>query len=81
MKFPHGSGTVSMIITVSIFTTMGVSLEMLCCNPVYLTMAIGNGSLVGDWMNDSRFCIFSRMGGFTEVETFKSELLSQQHSD
>jgi GntP family gluconate:H+ symporter len=72
MKFPQGSGTVSMIMTVSIFTTMGVSLEMLCCNPVCLTMAIGSGSLVGDWMSNSGFYIFSRMGGFIEVETFKS---------
>ncbi len=72
MKFAQGSGTVSMITTVSIFAAMGVSPEMLGCNPVYLAMAIGSGSLVGDWMNNSGFWIFARMGGFTEVETLKS---------
>jgi GntP family gluconate:H+ symporter len=72
MKFAQGSGTVSMITTVSIFAAMGISPKMLGCNPVYLAMAIGNGSLVGDWMNNSGFWIFARMGGFTEVETLKS---------
>ncbi len=72
MKFAQGSGTVSMITTVSIFAAMGISHEMLGCNLVYLAMAIGSGSLVGDWMNNSGFWIFSRMGGFTEVETLKS---------
>jgi GntP family gluconate:H+ symporter len=72
MKFAQGSGTVSMITTVSIFAAMGVSPKILGCNSVYLAMTIGSGSLVGDWMNNSGFWIFSRMGGFTEVETLKS---------
>ncbi|MBC8471222.1 MAG: gluconate permease [Planctomycetes bacterium] len=72
MKFAQGSGTVSMITTVSIFAAMGISPTMLGCNPVYLAMAIGSGSLVGDWMNNSGFWIFARMGGFTEIETLKS---------
>jgi GntP family gluconate:H+ symporter len=72
MKFAQGSGTVSMITTVSIFVAMGVSPKMLGCNPAYLAMAIGSGSLVGDWMNNSGFWIFARMGGFTEIETLKS---------
>jgi GntP family gluconate:H+ symporter len=72
MKFAQGSGTVSMITTASIFAAMGVSPEMLGCNRVYLAMAIGSGSLVGDWMNNSGFWIFAKMGGFTEVETLKS---------
>ncbi len=72
MKFAQGSGTVSMITTVSIFAAMGISPNMLGCNLGYLAMAIGSGSLVGDWMNNSGFWIFSRMGGFTEVETLKS---------
>lgn len=72
MKFAQGSGTVSMITTVTIFAAMGVTQEMLGCNLVYLAMAIGSGSLVGDWMNNSGFWIFARMGGLTEVETLKS---------
>ncbi len=72
MKFAQGSGTVSMITTVSIFAAMGVSPQILGCHPVYLAMAIGSGSLVGDWMNNSGFWIFSRMGGLSEAETLKS---------
>jgi GntP family gluconate:H+ symporter len=72
MKFAQGSGTVSMITTVSIFAAIGISPQMLGCNPVYLAMAIGSGSLVGDWMNNSGFWIFARMGGLTEIETLKS---------
>ena len=72
MKFAQGSGTVSMITTVGIFAAMDISPEILGRNPVYLAMAIGSGSLVGDWMNNSGFWIFARMGGLTEVETLKS---------
>jgi GntP family gluconate:H+ symporter len=72
MKFAQGSGTVSMITTVSIFAAMGISPEMLGCNQVYLAMSIGSGSMVGDWMNNSGFWIFARMGGLTEIETLKS---------
>ncbi|MFT5323643.1 MAG: GntP family gluconate:H+ symporter, partial [Planctomycetaceae bacterium] len=35
---------------------------------VYLATAIGAGSCVGSWMNDSGFWIFSKMGGLTEKE-------------
>ncbi len=72
MKFAQGSGTVSMITTVGIFAAMDISPQILGCNPVYLAMAIGSGSLVGDWMNNSGFWIFARMGGLTEIETLKS---------
>jgi len=72
MKFAQGSGTVSMITTVSMFAAMGISPKMLGCNPVYLAMAIGSGSLVGDWMNNSGFWIFARMSVLTETETLKS---------
>lgn len=41
-------------------------------HPVYLAVAIGAGSLVLSWMNDSGFWIFSKMGGLTEAETLKS---------
>jgi len=72
MKFAQGSGTVSMITTVSMFAAMGVTQQMLGCNLVYLAMAIGSGSLVGDWMNNSGFWIFARMSVLTETETLKS---------
>jgi len=72
MKFAQGSGTVSMITTVGIFGAMDISPEILGRHPVYLAMAIGSGSLIGDWMNNSGFWIFARMGGLTEIETLKS---------
>lgn len=72
MKFAQGSGTVSMITTVTMFAAMGVTQKMLGCHLVYLAMAIGSGSLVGDWMNNSGFWIFARMSVLTETETLKS---------
>ena len=72
MKIAQGSSTVSMIITSSMIAAMRLSPETLGFHPVYLALAIGNGSLVGSWMNDSGFWIFARMSGFTEVETLKS---------
>jgi GntP family gluconate:H+ symporter len=72
MKFAQGSGTVSMITTVTMFAAMDITPKMLGCNLVYLAMAIGSGSLVGDWMNNSGFWIFARMSVLTETETLKS---------
>lgn len=72
MKFAQGSGTVSMVTTSSIFGAMGLTGSTLGFNPVYLATAIGAGSLVGSWMNDSGFWIFARMSGLTEVETLRS---------
>jgi GntP family gluconate:H+ symporter len=72
MKFAQGSGTVSMITTVTMFAAMDITPQMLGCNLVYLAMAIGSGSLVGDWMNNSGFWIFARMSVLTETETLKS---------
>jgi H+/gluconate symporter-like permease len=40
-------------------------------NPVYLATAIGGGSLVGSWMNDSGFWVFTKMGGLTEAEALR----------
>ena len=39
---------------------------------VYVATAIAAGSLVGTWMNDSGFWVFSKMGGVSEIETLKS---------
>ena len=72
MKFAQGSGTVSMITTSSMFAAMGFSSEQLGFHLVYLAMAIGSGSLVGDWMNNSGFWVFSKMSVFTTEETLKT---------
>lgn len=72
MKFAQGSGTVSMITTSAMFAAMGFSGEQLGFHMVYLATAIGSGSLVGDWMNNSGFWVFSKMSVFTTQETLKT---------
>ena len=72
LKVAQGSSTVAMITASSILASMGTSATELGFNPAYLATAIGSGSLVGSWMNDSGFWIFAKMGGLTEVEALKS---------
>ena len=81
-KVAQGSGTVSMITTAGIVASTipfdelrqsGRSVaDYLGYHPVYLVMAIGCGSKVGSWMNDSGFWVVCKMGGLTEGETLKS---------
>ncbi len=72
LKLAQGSGTVCMTVTAGIMAGFGTTPEVLGCHPVYLATAIGSGSVVGSWMNDSGFWIFARMSGLTEVETLKT---------
>jgi len=72
LKIAQGSGTVSMITASGMIASMGISPEALGFHPVYLACAIGSGSLVSSWMNDSGFWIFARMSVLTEVEALKS---------
>jgi GntP family gluconate:H+ symporter len=80
-KIAQGSGTVSMIAASEILRDVvsrnaaeaGLPVaEYLGYHPVYLVMAIGAGSKIGSWMNDSGFWVVCKMGGLTEGETFKS---------
>jgi len=71
LKVAQGSSTVAMI-TGSAMMVGAADPVLLGFHPVYLATAIGSGSLVGAWMNDSGFWIFSKMGGLTEVETLKA---------
>ena len=72
MKFAQGSGTVAMMTTASLFAAMGFTGEVLAFHPAYLACAIGSGSLIGDWMNNSGFWIFSKMGVLTPGETLRT---------
>jgi GntP family gluconate:H+ symporter len=77
LKIAQGSSTAAMIVgsamMAAILEGSGVPpSELLGFHPVYLATAIGGGSLVGSWMNDSGFWIFAKMGGLTEVEALKS---------
>ncbi len=71
LKFAQGSSTVAMITASAMAATM-VAPESLGFHVVYLGTAIGSGALVGSWMNDSGFWIYSKMGGITESETLRS---------
>ncbi len=72
LKFAQGSSTVSMITTSAMLATLLPTREVLGFHPVYVACAIGFGAQCGNWMNDSGFWIFAKMGGLTEVETLKT---------
>lgn len=76
LKFAQGSTTVSMITSSAMLASMVTSPETLGYHPVYLACAIGFGAQCGNWMNDSGFWIFAKMGGLTEVETLKTWTLT-----
>ncbi|MEX2580433.1 MAG: SLC13 family permease [Verrucomicrobiales bacterium] len=71
LKIAQGSTTVAVITASGMIAAMieGMNLGF---HPVYLATAIGGGGLVGSWMNDSGFWIFSKMSGLTEAEALKS---------
>jgi GntP family gluconate:H+ symporter len=72
LKFAQGSSTVSMITTSAMLAAMVTTRDALGYHPVYLACAIGFGAQCLNWMNDSGFWIFAKMGGLTEVETLKT---------
>jgi GntP family gluconate:H+ symporter len=41
-------------------------------HPIYIFLAIGFGSKMVSWMNDSGFWAVSKLSGFTEGETLRS---------
>ncbi|MCP5143893.1 MAG: gluconate permease [Gammaproteobacteria bacterium] len=71
LKFAQGSSTAAMIVTSAMIAAM-IEPGTLGFHPVYAALAIGSGSLVGSWMNDSGFWLFARMGGLTEAQTLKT---------
>lgn len=72
LKIAQGSGTVSMITSSAMMAAMLEGNPSLSYDTVYLATAIGAGSMVGSWMNDSGFWIYAKMGGLTEEEALKS---------
>jgi GntP family gluconate:H+ symporter len=71
LKIAQGSGTTAMIVVSGMLapTVADVTLPF---NAVYLATAIGAGSLVGSWMNDSGFWIVAKMSGLTEAEALRT---------
>ncbi len=71
IRTAQGSATVAMITAVGVLEGFGDPAQ-LGFHPVYLAAAIGCGSKLVPWMNDSGFWIICKMSGFTEAETFKT---------
>ncbi len=71
VRVAQGSATVAMITAVGIVGPIALA-SQLPYHPVYVALAIGAGSKIGMWMNDSGFWVISRMSGMTEAETLKT---------
>ncbi|MBX2817357.1 MAG: GntP family permease [Saprospiraceae bacterium] len=69
VRSAQGSATVAMITAVGVMN--GVVNMGLDFHPVYLALAIGCGSKIFAWMNDSGFWIVSKMSGMNEGETIR----------
>jgi GntP family gluconate:H+ symporter len=72
MKIAQGSGTVSMITTAGLMAAILGDGSGLAYHPMYIFLAIGFGSLMISWMNDSGFWVVCKLSGFTEKETLKT---------
>jgi len=71
LKIAQGSSTVAMIIASGMMSAI-LATTTPTFNLVYLATAIGSGSLIGSWMNDSGFWVYAKMGGLTEGESLRS---------
>lgn len=71
LKIAQGSSTVAMIVGSAMVAAV-VDMQSLQFHPAYLAAAIGSGSLLGSWMNDSGFWVYAKMSGLTESEALKS---------
>jgi GntP family gluconate:H+ symporter len=72
IRLAQGSATVAMITGAGLMAAIVGDGNALPFHPVYLFLAIGFGSMIGSWMNDSGFWVVGRLSGFTERETLKS---------
>jgi gluconate:H+ symporter, GntP family len=70
IKTAQGSSTVAIITSAGVMQGVYAGGAAGLPHPVYTALACSAGSLVISWMNDSGFWVVSRMGGFTERETF-----------
>jgi gluconate:H+ symporter, GntP family len=70
VRVAQGSATVAMITASAIMYP--IMAEGLPFHPIYIFLAIGFGSMILSWMNDSGFWVVGRLSGFTEKETLKT---------
>ena len=71
VRVAQGSATVAMITAVGIVGPIALA-GTLPYHPVYVATAIGAGSKIGMWMNDSGFWVIARMSGMTEAQTLRT---------
>lgn len=71
LKVAQGSSTVAMIIGAGMMSAI-IGDSRPDYNLVYVATSVGAGSLMGSWMNDSGFWVFTKMGGLTEGESLRS---------
>lgn len=71
IRVAQGSATVAMITAAGVMAPL-VAGDAAAVHPVYVAIAIGCGSKVGMWMNDSGFWVVARMSGMNEVQTLRT---------
>jgi len=76
MKIAQGSGTVAIITTSAMLTALIGDGAALPYHPLWIYLAIGFGSMMISWMNDSGFWVVCKLSGFSESETLRSWTLS-----
>ncbi|MBM1105837.1 GntP family permease [Aurantibacter crassamenti] len=69
VRTAQGSATVAMVTAIGVIGSIGQA--DLAFHPVYLALAIGCGSKIFAWMNDSAFWIITKMSGMEEKETIR----------
>ena len=69
VRSAQGSATVAMITSIGMMGSLAAA--ELAFHPVYLALAIGCGSKVFAWMNDSGFWIITKMTGMDEQEAVR----------
>jgi len=72
IRLAQGSATVAMITGVGLMAAIIGDGSTLPFHPVYVFLAIGFGSMICSWMNDSGFWVVGRLSGFTERETLQT---------
>jgi GntP family gluconate:H+ symporter len=72
IRLAQGSATVAMVTGVGLMAAIIGDGSSLPSHPVYIFLAIGFGSMIASWMNDSGFWVVGRLSGFSEAETLKT---------
>jgi GntP family gluconate:H+ symporter len=72
IRLAQGSATVAMVTGVGLMAAIIGDGSTLPIDPIYIFLAIGFGSMIASWMNDSGFWVVGRLSGFTEGETLRT---------